>query len=348
MREGEAARYVDAVCCELQLRKDYLAGAPVKTLYFGGGTPSRLSPEQLGRIISSIDSTFGLGNLEELTVECNPDDITPDYVCAIRSLGVNRISMGVQTFNDNLLGFLRRRHTAAQALNAVRICHDSGISNISIDLMYGLPGQTLEMFRSDLEAAVSAGVQHISSYCLSYEDGSALKRMLSECKVVPATDELCSSMFTLMCDTLRDAGFEHYEISNFCLPGYHSRHNSSYWDSTPYLGLGAGAHSYNGTSRQWNPSDLDAYMNGIEHGAPQFEIENLSAKDLYNEKLMLSLRTSSGLNLSALSTPDRLSVLQSAESLISTGSLQFEDNHLRIPESRMFISDSIISSLFKD
>ena len=348
MREGEAARYVDAVCRELQLRKDYIAGAPVKTLYFGGGTPSRLSPEQLGRIISSIDSTFGLGNLDELAVECNPDDITPDYVCALRSLGVNRISMGVQTFNDNLLGFLRRRHTAAQALNAVRICQDSGISNISIDLMYGLPDQTLEMFRSDLGTAVSAGVQHISSYCLSYEDGSALKRMLSECKVVPATDELCSSMFTLMCDTLRDAGFEHYEISNFCLPGYHSRHNSSYWDSTPYLGLGAGAHSYNGTSRQWNPSDLDAYMNGIEHGAPQFEIENLSAKDLYNEKLMLSLRTSSGLNLSALSTPDRLSVLQSAESLISTGSLQFEDNHLRIPESRMFISDSIISSLFKD
>ena len=348
MREGEAARYVDAVCRELQLRKDYISDAPVKTIYFGGGTPSRLSPEQLGRIISSIDSTFGLGNLEELTVECNPDDITPDYVCALRSLGVNRISMGVQTFNDNLLGFLRRRHTAAQALNAVRICHDSGISDISIDLMYGLPGQTLEMFRSDLGTAVSAGVQHISSYCLSYEDGSALKRMLSECKVVPATDELCSSMFTLMCDTLRDAGFEHYEISNFCLPGYHSRHNSSYWNSTPYLGLGAGAHSYYGTSRQWNPSDLDAYMNGIEHGAPQFEIENLSAKDLYNEKLMLSLRTSSGLNLSALSAPDRLSVLQSAESLISTGSLQFEDNHLRIPESRMFISDSIISSLFKD
>ena len=348
MREGEAARYVDAVCRELQLRKDYLAGAPVKTLYFGGGTPSRLSPEQLGRIISSIDSTFGLGNLEELTVECNPDDITPDYVCALRSLGVNRISMGVQTFNDNLLGFLRRRHTAAQALNAVRICHDSGISNISIDLMYGLPGQTLEMFRSDLGTAVSAGVQHISSYCLSYEDGSALKRMLSECKVVPATDELCSSMFTLMCDTLRDAGFEHYEISNFCLPGYHSRHNSSYWDCTPYLGLGAAAHSYNGTSRQWNPSDLDAYMTAIELDTPQFEIENLSAKDLYNEKLMLSLRTAKGLNLSALSTPDRLSVLQSAESLISTGSLQFEDNHLRIPESRMFISDSIISSLFKD
>ena len=348
MREGEAARYVDAVCRELQLRKDYISGAPVKTLYFGGGTPSRLSPEQLGRIISSIDSTFGLGNLEELTVECNPDDITLDYVCALLSLGVNRISMGVQTFNDNLLGFLRRRHTAAQALNAVRICHDSGISNISIDLMYGLPGQTLEMFRSDLETAVSAGVQHISSYCLSYEDGSALKRMLSECKVVPATDELCSSMFTLMCDTLRDAGFEHYEISNFCLPGYHSRHNSSYWDCTPYLGLGAAAHSYNGASRQWNPSDLDAYMQGVENIDLQFEVEHLSATDQYNEKIMLSLRTSSGLNLSALSTPDRLSVLQSAESLISTGSLQFEDNHLRIPESRMFISDSIISSLFKD
>ena len=348
VREGEAARYVDAVCRELELRKDYLQGVPVRTVYFGGGTPSRLNPEQLGRIISSIDSVFGLNALEELTVECNPDDITPAYLSALKDLGVNRISMGVQTFNDEMLRFLHRRHTATQALDAVRICRESGITNISIDLMYGLPGQTLEMFQSDLEAALSADVQHISSYCLSYEDGSPLKRMLSEHKVAPATDELCSSMFALMCQTLHDAGFDHYEISNFSKPCYHSRHNSSYWDGTPYLGLGAAAHSYDGTSRQWNPSDLDAYMKGIEHGTLQFEIENLSAKDLYNEKLMLSLRTTKGLNLLSLSTSDRLSVLQSAESLISNGSLLLQNNCLRIPESRMFISDSIISTLFKD
>ena len=347
MREGEAARYVDAVCRELELRKDYLQGVPVRTIYFGGGTPSRLNPEQLGRIISSIPSTIGLGSVEEFTVECNPDDITPAYVSALKDLGVNRISMGVQTFNDEMLRFLHRRHTATQALDAVLICRESGISDISIDLMYGLPGQTLEMFRSDLETALSADIQHISSYCLSYEDGSPLKRMLTEHKVVPATDELCSSMFALMCQTLHDAGFEHYEISNFSKPGYHSRHNSSYWDGIPYLGLGAAAHSYNGTSRQWNPSDLDAYMNSIEHGAPRFEIEHLSTKDLYNEKLMLSLRTTKGLNLSTLHSQDRLSVLQSAETLINNGSLLLEDNHLRIPESRMFISDTIISTLFK-
>ena len=224
MRQEEAARYVGALCRELQLRKGYLSDAPVKTLYFGGGTPSRLTIDHLGSIISAIDSVFGLSHLEELTVECNPDDITPDYVCALRAFGVNRISMGVQTFNDNLLTFLRRRHTAAQALEAVRICRDSGITNISIDLMYGLPGQTLDMFRSDLETALSACVQHISSYCLSYEEGTPLQVLRDQGRVVPATDDLCARMFTLMCDTLHAAGFDHYEISNFCRPGFHSRH----------------------------------------------------------------------------------------------------------------------------
>ena len=348
MRQEEAARYVSAVCRELELRKDYLEGAPVNTLYFGGGTPSRLSPEQIGQITDCIRNTFGLSGLTEFTVECNPDDVTPAYISALQSIGVNRISMGVQTFNDDLLSFLRRRHTAAQALDAVRICRDSGIGNISIDLMYGLPGQTLEMFRSDLETAISASVQHISSYCLSYEEGTPLQALRDQGKLIPATDDLCAQMFTLMCTTLCNAGFTHYEISNFCKPGYHSLHNSSYWDGTPYLGVGAGAHSYNGTSRQWAPDDLDAYMTAIEQANPLFEAEHLSPIDLYNEKLMLTLRTTQGLNLSALPPQDRLTVLNSAESLIKKGSLVLENNHLRIPESQMFISDSIISSIFKD
>ena len=348
VRQDEAARYVNALCRELELRKDYLAGAPVKTFYFGGGTPSRLAPEQIGQILSAIDSALGLSNLEELTVECNPDDITHQYVAALRALGVNRISMGVQTFNPELLSFLHRRHTATQALEAVRICRESGITNNSIDLMYGLPGQTLDMFRDDLQIALSTGVQHISSYCLSYEENTPLQVLRDQGRLTLADDDLCSRMFTLMCDTLREGGFEHYEISNFCRSGFQSRHNSSYWDGTPYLGLGAGAHSYNGNSRQWNPSDLDAYMQGIEQNSPQFEVDHLYATDLYNEKLMLSLRTTKGLDLSELSTPDRLSVLKSAEALLSNGSLQLDNNHLRIPESRMFISDSIISTLFDD
>ena len=347
VRENEAARYVNALCRELEIRKAYLDGAPIRTLYFGGGTPSRLSPDQIGQVVDSIRTAYGIDSLQELTVECNPDDITVEYVTALHRLGVNRISMGVQTFNSELLRFLHRRHSANQAIEAVRMCLESGIKNISIDLMYGLPGQTIEMFRDDLHVALSTGVQHISSYCLSYEENTPLQTLRDQGKLIPADDDLCSQMFTLMCDTLREGGFEHYEISNFCLSGFHSRHNSSYWDGTPYLGVGAGAHSYDGRSRQWNPSDLDAYMNGIEQGRPQYEIEHLSETDLYNERIMLRLRTAQGLNLSLLTPQDRLSILNSAHALLEKGILIIENDFLRIPERHMFISDSIISSLFK-
>ncbi|MCQ2068214.1 MAG: radical SAM family heme chaperone HemW [Bacteroidaceae bacterium] len=347
VREAEAARYVNTLCSELHSRRDYLEGAPVTTVYFGGGTPSRLTPDQIGQVIGQIRRTYGLDNFEELTIECNPDDITADYVTALRDMGANRISMGVQTFNDGLLRFLGRRHTAAQASDAVRICHDAGITNISIDLMYGLPGQTDEIRQQDLETATGLNVQHISSYCLSYDEGSPLERMRNEGCITPADDDTCAQMYDRMCTHLQKAGFEHYEISNFCKPGYHSRHNSSYWDGTLYLGVGAGAHSYNGSSRQWNPSDLDAYMSGIEQGQPQFEIENLSETDLYNERLMLRLRTAQGFNLSLLNPQDRHSVLQSSAALIKDALLLHDNNCLRIPEQHMFISDTIISSLFK-
>ena len=347
MREKEAARYVNALCSELCQRREYLQGAPVNTVYFGGGTPSRLTPGQIGQVIDVIRNTFGLDDLKELTIECNPDDITREYVSALRALGVNRISMGVQTFNDDLLRFLGRRHTAQQAADAVRICAEAGIDNISIDLMYGLPGQTAAIQQQDLNVATSLNVQHISSYCLSYEEGSPLDRMRGEGRITPADDDTCAQMYDRMCTHLRDAGFEHYEISNFCKPGYHSRHNSSYWDGTPYLGVGAGAHSYNVTTRQWNPNNLDTYMTAVETGNPQYELEHLSATDQYNERIMLSLRTAQGLNLSALTPQDRHSVLHSAHALINDGLLLQENNHLRIPEPKMFISDSLITALFK-
>ena len=347
VREAEAARYVNSLCAELHLRKDYLKGLPVTTVYFGGGTPSRLSPEQIGQVIGCIRTEYGLDNLDELTVECNPDDITPAFASALQKLGVNRISMGVQTFNDDLLRFLGRRHTARQAIDAVCTCRKSGIDNISIDLMYGLPGQTDDIQLQDLETATGLDVSHISSYCLSFEEGSPLEKMRNDGRVLPADDDTCARMYDRMCAHLHKAGFEHYEISNFCKPGCHSRHNSSYWDGTPYLGVGAGAHSYNGCSRQWNPNDLDAYMTGIEQGTPAFEIEELSATDQYNERLMLSLRTAQGLNLTLLTPQDRLSVLNSADALIKDGLLLHENNTLCIPEQKMFISDSIISSLFR-
>ena len=346
VREAEAARYIDALCAELRQRKAYLQDAPVTTVYFGGGTPSRLTPDQIGQVIAEIRQTYGLDSLEELTVECNPDDVTSDYISALRALGVNRISMGVQTFNNDLLRFLGRRHTASQAIGAVQACHDAGIHNVSIDLMYGLPGQTAAIQQRDLETATSLNVQHISSYCLSFEEGSPLDLMRKENRIVPTDDDTCAAMYDRMCSHLRSAGFEHYEISNFCKPGYHSRHNSSYWDGTPYMGIGAGAHSYTGRSRQWNPNDLDAYMAGIEQGKPLFEIENLSDTDLYNEKIMLALRTSKGLNLSALTTSDRTKLLIAAAPYLKTGALICTATHLHLSETAFFISDTIISSLF--
>ncbi|MBO7415219.1 MAG: radical SAM family heme chaperone HemW [Bacteroidaceae bacterium] len=347
VREEEAARYVNALCNEIRLRRDYLAGAPVTTVYLGGGTPSRLTPAQIGQVIDSIRSVCGLDSLTELTVECNPDDVTLDYMKALRALGVNRVSMGIQTFNDDLLRFLGRRHTSAQATDAVYTCRKAGMENISIDLMYGLPGQTFEIQQHDLDTATCLGVQHISSYCLSYEEGSVLERMRRDGRIIPADDETCAAMYTRMCNHLRSAGFNHYEISNFCSPGYHSRHNSSYWEGTPYIGIGAGAHSYDTRSRQWNPSDLYAYMTSIERGCPQFETESLSGTDIYNELIMLRLRTAGGLDISSLSPADRIYVMKASDNLISDGTLVLENSHIRIPETRMFISDAIISSLFR-
>lgn len=346
VREDEAARYVEALCSEIRQRRDYLGELPVETIYFGGGTPSRLSAEQIGAVVETIRMLFGLDALTELTVECNPDDVSVGYVTSLRQLGVNRISMGVQTFDDGLLRFLGRRHTSSQAVNAVKSCLKAGIDNISIDLMFGLPGQTPDIQQRDLEIATGLDVKHISSYCLSYEEGSVMERMRQQKEIIPVGDDTCAGMYERMCRHMHSAGFNHYEISNFCKPGMQSRHNSSYWDGTPYMGVGAGAHSYNGSSRQWNPDNLDAYMTGIEQGSPNFETETLTSKDLYNERIMLSLRTAKGIDLSDMSGQDRLSVLKSAQNLIHEGLLIFENNQLRIPESRMFVSDSIISSLF--
>lgn len=332
-RHEDIDRYVTDICLELEMRRDYLNGAKADTVYFGGGTPSQLSPGQIAQILDSIPA----GDIRELTVECNPDDVTAGYIGNLQSLGVNRISMGVQTFNDGLLAALGRRHDARQAADAVSDCHKGGIDNISIDLMYGLPGQTPEMQKTDLERATALDVTHISSYCLSYEEGTPICRLREQ----RASDELCSSMFHAMCAHMRDHGFRHYEISNFAKPGFESAHNSSYWNGTPYLGVGAGAHSFNGKSRSWNVSDLDAYMNGIECGKPVSETEVLTATDMYNEKIMLGLRTAAGIE-----ADERLE--RAARRYLESGQMVMEKGRLHLTEDSLFISDYIISDLFED
>ena len=262
-------RYVDAVCREMELRKDFVSIAPhVDTIYFGGGTPSQLTPAQLEQLFLYINKVYmedGSGKLDdgkwsklEITIECNPDDVTADYAVALSRLPVNRVSMGVQTFDDVRLRFLHRRHTAAQVPIAVQRLRDAGISNISIDLMYGFPGETLADWQHDIDAALSLGVEHLSAYCLMIEEGTVLFEKMRNAEnekmrgglYQPIDEEVELQMYEMLIDGLAAAGFEHYEISNFAKKTFRSRHNSSYWTDVPYIGLGAAAHSYDGHSRQ--------------------------------------------------------------------------------------------------
>lgn len=345
-------QYAKSVCAELELQKDWLRGEPVSTLYLGGGTPSQLSLAQIEMITEAVSNYPGTGDIRELTIECNPDDITAEFVRGVSQLGFNRISMGVQSFDDGMLGFLRRRHNADQAIRAVRTCQENGIRNVSIDLMYGLPGQTLEMQESDVRLAISLGVSHISSYCLSYEPDSPLDRLRQAGQITPCSDETCESMFNQMCNLLDQAGYRHYEISNFCREGMKSMHNSNYWNGTPYLGIGAGAHSFDGNERRWNPDDLDLYIRCMSQGKLCFENEILSVEDKYNECLMLGLRTSDGICLDSIrkrfGEKYYNQLRRNAAPFIASGKLKEERGCLRFPLDSLFISDSIISSLFAD
>ena len=343
---GMEEKYVSALCSELDLRSDYCS-SEWQTVYIGGGTPSTLSQEQLQRLFSHIDCSHA----KEVTIECNPDDITPSFASLLASLPVNRVSMGAQTFDDSRLGFLRRRHNAAEVVNAVSTLRDAGIDNISIDLIYGFPGESLKQWDDDITAALSLGVEHLSAYCLSYEEGTPLYRMLKEGKVEESDDELTRAMYYRLIDRLAAAGYEHYEISNFALPGRRALHNSNYWNSTPYMGIGAAAHSYNITSRQWNISDLRKYISEVENGHLPFELETLDITERYNDTVMLSLRTCDGIDLADLKsrfgTDLHSYLLRQARKYEESGLLVHEHDRLRLSRNGLYVSDMVITDLLK-
>lgn len=294
------APYVQALIGEARLRRDELDGEAVRTLYLGGGTPSQLPLLLLSRLIKGLHEVFDLSALEEFTVEANPDDVTPEWCSSLASLGVNRVSMGVQTFEDDILRLIGRRHDARQVLQAVENLRDKGIDNISIDLIYGLPGQTFESWTRTVEQAIALEPQHVSAYGLTYEEGTRLWRQRERGEVKEVPEEDCIEMYKVLVEMLKAAGFEHYEISNFALPSYHSRHNSSYWDETPYLGLGAAAHSYDGKVRRSNPPDLRAYIDRIAAGGVACEVEEMTLWERYDERVMLGLRTARGVDANRL------------------------------------------------
>ena len=315
----------------------------------GGGTPSQLSQEELEKIFAHIYKVYKVTPDAEITLEANPDDLTPEYVSMLRGLPINRISMGIQTFQEETLKLLHRRHTAQQAIEAFRRCREAGFQNISIDLMYGLPGETLGTWEQDLQQAIALHPEHISAYHLIYEEGTALWNLREQNKVEEAEEELSLTLFKTLIERLTKAGYQHYEISNFCLPGLHSRHNSSYWTGKKYLGCGPSAHSFDGTSRQWNVSSLDKYLEGIRTDQLDFEIEDLDLYTRYNDFVITSIRTCWGMPLSQLRTNYGETLynycLRMAKPHIQQGVLEIKEDTLKLTSEGIFISDGIMSDL---
>ena len=335
-------QYVDAVCREMELRhvlSDRIA-EPISTVYLGGGTPSQLTTAQLEQLFLFINKVYG-NQAEEVTIEANPDDVTPEFAATLSRLGINRVSMGAQTFDDARLRFLRRRHTAAQVPIAIQRLRDAGICNISVDLMYGFPDETLIDWQRDIDAALALNVEHISAYCLMIEEGTPLARLGIE----PCDEETERTMYYELIDRLTAAGYEHYEISNFARPGHRSRHNSSYWHDVPYIGLGAAAHSYDGTCRSWNVADIRKYMAAIKQGERPAECEVLDPDTHYNDRITTALRTNDGLDLTTLSEEHRSHCLHEAEPFIKNGLLNLMGSHLVLSRRGLFVSDMVMSQL---
>ena len=365
----------------------------IETIYLGGGTPSQLSAAQLHQIFEAIyiyNNVYGHiispscvpmvasdqrssasflippSSTKEITIEVNPDDVTVEFAAVLQQLPVNRVSMGIQTFNDQRLRFLHRRHTSRQAIEAVSILRAAGINNLSIDLMYGFPGETLSDWQSDIDSALSLNVEHISAYCLMIEEGTPLHRMLQhngDCLLCEQRSELqgdCPqcvdeeterSMYYTLIDRLTAAGYEHYEISNFARSGFRSRHNSSYWNGTPYIGLGAAAHSYDIRSRSWNIADVNAYIEGIERGERLFEEELLDDDTRYNDAVTVGLRTCEGINLDTLPRKYRDYCIKNARRYLDDGLLELSvvgnltSPTLHLTRRGLFVSDMVMSDL---
>lgn len=357
-------QYVDAVCREMEMRSlascertsgdtvlgGHTAGSlSITTVYLGGGTPSQLTTAQLEQLFTNINKVYG--NLaEEITIEANPDDVTPEFATTLLRLGINRVSMGAQTFDDARLRWLHRRHTAAQVPVAVQRLRDAGIHNISIDLMYGFPNETLADWQHDIDAVLALNVEHLSAYCLMIEEGTPLHRMGIE----PCNEEQERAMYELLIDKLTVVGYEHYEISNFARSGFRSRHNSSYWHDIPYIGLGAAAHSYTipdgfaiGSSpvRSWNIADIHEYISAINEGNIPCEREVLAPDTHYNDRITTALRTSDGLDLTTLMEGHRRHCLHEAEPFLKNDLLKLTGSRLVLTRRGLFVSDMVMSQL---
>jgi len=295
--KDDNSEFVSALLKEASLRQDYLESETVSTIYFGGGTPSVFSIKEISSILNEINKLFNVEDNCEITIELNPDDVTQGYMEDLKKLNINRISLGIQSWRDSDLKMLNRRHDSAQAIFALKETFKAGFENVTIDLIYGIPGMSSGEWASNLDFSYQFDIKHLSAYHLTFEKGTVFGKMLEKGLIGEIDEEESTSLFNILIEKSESAGFIHYEISNFGKPGYFSIHNSNYWKQVNYLGLGPSAHSFNGYSRQWNVRDLNGYIKSINKGSSFFEREDLDTKKRFNEYIMTSLRTMWGIDL---------------------------------------------------
>jgi oxygen-independent coproporphyrinogen-3 oxidase len=340
---------ITALCKELEMRKNFFVTNSIQTIYFGGGTPSLLMIEEVSLIINTIRSLFNVDSDAEISFECNPDDMTLEYMQGLRSIGINRVSIGIQSFVDEELVPINRRHTSAQAQHSITTARQAGFRTISIDLIYGLPKQTLDSWKTSLEIAQQFDLHHISTYCLTVEKNTALNTFVRKNTIQIAPEPLVLQQFEYLQQWARANDFEHYELSNFARAGAYSRHNTSYWQQKPYLGIGPSAHSYNGRERLWNIAHNQKYIDGISSNNRVYEREELSIADRYNEYILTSLRTMWGVSMEyAMQHFPEFFVQFSAQvkKHESKGNVIIENEIVALSPQALLIADSIIADFF--
>jgi oxygen-independent coproporphyrinogen-3 oxidase len=343
-----ADKMIAAIHAELQLRKKE-AQRPVETIYFGGGTPSVLSKEHIVGMLDQVHQHYDVIQSPEITLEANPDDLTLEYMQALQEAGINRFSIGIQSFHDSELKLMNRAHNASQALSSVTLAKKE-FDNVSIDLLFGNPNTTLDDWKRNLDHALQLEVPHISSYALTLEPKTALERFVDKGLVSLLDENVVEAQFHHLVDTLTQAGYDHYELSSFGKPGYHSQNNTGYWQGKTYLGIGPSAHGFDGNQRYWNVSNNASYMQQITKGELPQTIEKLSVVDIFNESIMIGLRASWGVSLQAMENKLGLRYRQhledQAKRFMDEGLLHIENNALKTTRKGAFLADGISAELF--
>lgn len=344
---SQKVRLIEGLKKELETRASELASEEINTIYLGGGTPSVLLIDELKDILQTIRQNYRVSPEAEITMEANPDDLSQAILSAIRGIGFNRLSMGVQSFSESDLKLMNRRHGVMQAIQSVKWAKKAGFSNISIDLIYGLPNQTLEEWERNVRIAVELDVQHISAYNLTYHEGTVFYDRLKKGILKELPDELSLQQFEMLIRILKEAGFEHYEISNFCKPGLYSQHNSSYWKSKKYLGIGPSAHSFDVQTRRWNVSSVSGYLDGVENNKPYSESEILTEQDRYNDYIITGLRTIWGISEEVIKTEFSAQYLVHFQKVrdenIHSGHVLNASGKICLSPEGLFISDKIMA-----